>query len=400
MTQRKIGKSWWVDITHDHVRYRKKSPDNSKAGALVYESHLRRKLAEGVSVEQILQQSKQSQPFDEFAHFWFKTYVLVNNRPSVIVKSKAILDKKLIPFFGKTPLNKISTLQVEQYKAQQAGEGLVATTINSELHVLGKCLRDAQEWLELHKIPKMKMLKVPPLENDFLTEEECEILLPQMQGLWYDLVYTALKTGLRLGELKGLKWQDIQWENMTLTVKRTWCTIAKSLLSPKGNKERTIPLTDDVHTLLLRRRQKEGFVFKGKNGVFNGRRLNYEIAQACKRAGLRKVTCHILRHSYASHLALKGVPIIVIQKLLGHSDIKVTMRYAHLSKSSVNEAVEVIQKPYSPSLKASPEEEEKESSTPHEEQATSTRHEESVGVFEEHDRPERQQEPVELLDTR
>ena len=129
-------------------------------------------------------------------------------------------------------------------------------------------------------------------------------------------------------------------------------------------------------------------MFKGKNGVFNGRRLNHEIAQACQRAGLRKITCHILRHSYASHLALKGVHIIVIQKLLGHSDIKVTMRYAHLSKSSVNEAVEVIQTPYSPSLKASPEEEEKESSTPHEEQETSTRHEESVGVFEEHDRPE------------
>ena len=391
MTQRKIGKSWWVDITDDHVRYRKKSPDNSKAGAQAYEAHIRRKLAEGVSVPRSLQQRKQSQPFNEFAHFWFKTYVLVNNKPSEIVRKKSVLNKKLIPFFGKIPLNQITTLQVEQYKAQKADEGFVNQSINSQLHVLGKCLRCAQEWLELEKIPKMQILKVPPYENDFLTEEECGMLLAQMHGLWHDITFIALKTGLRIEELRGLRWQDIQWNNRTLTVNHAWCNIAKGLLSPKGNKGRSIPLTSDVHTLLSVRRQETGFVFADEHGgVFSDYRLNHEIAMACQRAGLRKISCHVLRHTYASHLALKGAPLGVVQRLLGHSNIQITMRYAHLSKSSMRNSMDLLEERYpSPQQESLDVIEEKEPSAQQEERVgreekeTSIRHEESLGLFEE-----------------
>ncbi len=350
MTQRKIGNTWWVDVTHDKKRYRKKSPDNSKKGAQAYEATLRRKLAEGAPPQDAEKRNRQIQRFETFAWFWFETHVLVHNKPSMIAKTKGILTNKLIPFFGKKPLNQITALHVEQYKAQQAKKGLVNKTINNELCVLGKCLRDAKRWHDLDSIPDIVMLKTPPSDYDFLTEEECGQLLQQLSDVWFEITYVALKTGMRRGELQGLRWQDINFDNKTLTVKHSWCSVTRSLLSPKGNKARTIPLSDDVVTLLQRRKNEDNFVFMVNDTAFQPVTLGKQLSRACMQARLRKVTCHVLRHSYASHLAMKGAPIAVIQKLLGHTDIKITMRYAHLSQASLNDVVQYIQTPFVDSL--------------------------------------------------
>jgi hypothetical protein len=91
--------------------------------------------------------------------------------------SKLVLDKHLIPFLGKPPIDSITSLQIEKYKAQKSNEGLKNKTINNHLTILHKCLRDAKEWLDLEMIPKIKKLKVDPSKTDFLIQEECELLL-------------------------------------------------------------------------------------------------------------------------------------------------------------------------------------------------------------------------------
>ncbi len=96
--------------------------------------------------------------------------------------SKLVLDKHLIPFLGKTPIDSITSLQIEKYKAQKSNEGLKNKTINNHLTILHKCLRDAKEWLDLEKIPKIKKLKVDPSKTDFLIQEECELLLRNTDG--------------------------------------------------------------------------------------------------------------------------------------------------------------------------------------------------------------------------
>jgi len=347
MPTRRIKNSWWVDITHNNIRYRRKSPQDTKAGAQAFEMTLRRKLAEGVSLTPDPEQKLRKQKFREFAEFWFKTHVMVHNKPSMIYRTRGILDGKLVPFFGNTSIGSISTLQVERYKAKAASTGLSNKTINCELSVLGRCLRDAKRWFNLERIPDIALLKLPPANHDFLREQECDLLLSALDGLWYDIVYTALKTGMRLGELRSLSWNDVQIENKTLTVRRSWCAISKQHLSPKGNSVRTIPLPEDVVQLLARRCGKGPLVFSEEGEVFSSKHLNAQLERACKSVGLRRVTCHVLRHSYASTLAMKGAPIIVIQRLLGHTDIKVTMRYAHISKSSLAEVIELIGNPYS-----------------------------------------------------
>ena len=346
MSQRKIGKSWWVDITYDQVRYRKKSPDDTKEGTKAYEATLRRKLAEGKLVDEQSSQKEHSQLFHQFSEFWFETHVLVHNKPSMAAKTRGVLINRIVPHFGQTPLCKISTLQVEQYKAKAVSGGLSNKTVNCDLSVLSKCLRDAKRWIGLTQLPEIISLKVPPVGYDFLTMEECSRLLSELSGIWHDIVYVALKTGLRIGELQALNTKNVHFESKKLSVQYSLCSITKELISTKGNSIRVVPLPKDV-VGILQRRPSGDLVFGCNDTPFQGQKLNKEIADACARAGLRKVTCHVLRHSYASHLAMKGVPVVVIQKLLGHTDIKVTMRYAHLSEDSINQAVEALQLPYS-----------------------------------------------------
>ena len=199
--------------------------------------------------------------------------------------------------------------------------------------------------MSLEKTPKIKLLKLPPSENDFLTKEECGVLLENLKNPWHNIVLTAIKTGLRMGELRGLKWQDINWENRSLTVRHTWCDYKKDLVAPKSNRSRNIPLTDEVYVdLLTRKGRGVGFVFTEKGGGrFNDKSLNREIKKACKKTGLRKVTCHTLRHTFASHLAMAGAPLGAIQRLLGHADIQTTMRYAHLSNSTLQDVISLLE---------------------------------------------------------
>ena len=352
MTQRIIGTSWYVDISHRTRRYRIRSPENSKKGAQSYEATLRKRLAEGRPIDDKPEQTAKHQSFRKFAWFWFQTHVRVHNKPSMVAKVKGTLTTKLIPQFGRTPIDKITTLQVEKYKSMQAKKGLANKTINNELSILRKCLRDAKRWHDLDSMPEITMLKLPPTHYKFLREEECSRLLAGLSGTWFEIVYVGLKTGLRRGELQGLRWQDIDFDNQTLTVRYGWCSVKQALLSPKGNRSRTIPLTNDVITMLSQRKQSTGFVFAVDGKVFEPKALGARLAIASKRAGLDKVTLHVLRHSYASQLAMKGVSIAVIQRLLGHTDIKVTMRYAHLSQDSLNKAIQHIQAPYVEQLAA------------------------------------------------
>ncbi|MDP3792202.1 MAG: tyrosine-type recombinase/integrase [bacterium] len=346
MAIRKIKKSWWVDIRHNHIRYRKRSPDNSKVGTQAYEAVLRQKLARGETLaftEPGRKPDNQEQKFKKFAWQWFETYVKTNNKFSEVNNKKYVLKTNLIPFFGETSIDKIDTMQVELYKSRKIGEGLMNKTINNHLIVLGKCLRDAQEWLNLPKIPKIKKLKIPPFKIEFLLQEESNLLLANSNGIWHDIIFMALQTGLRRGELKALNWLDIDWNNKMLIVRHSWCEVNNSLDTPKSNRDRHIPLTNGIYDMLWQRKKNSGFVFVDKKGnKFDTKRLNQEIGEACIRAGIRKITCHTLRHTFASHLVMAGASLKAIQELLGHANIQITMRYAHLTPSSLREAITLL----------------------------------------------------------
>jgi integrase len=148
---------------------------------------------------------------------------------------------------------------------------------------------------------------------------------------------------MRQGELKGLQWNSIDWQNMTVTVRHSRCDRARDIVAPKNNRIRHIPLVQETYRLLVRKRREAGYVFTDVRGrPFNHGQLSSELEKVCKKAGIRRITWHILRHTFATHLAMKGVPLHVVQTLLGHSTITMTMRYAHVAPSALRSAIEVL----------------------------------------------------------
>lgn len=342
MAVRKIKNSWWVDFRFNRQRYRKRSPRNSRGGAEAYEAFLRQKLAQEGTIDTHKDTSK-NRAFQDFADRWYKEYVLTNNKYSEQRSKKYILERHLLPAFGKTPIGNITTQKVEQFKARQISNGLTRKTINNHLTVLSKCLNTAKEWGELTGTPNVKWLSCPPPCTDFLTHEECAQLLTKAKGIWYELILTALRTGLRRGELRGLQWQDINWNNKTLTVRHSWCESKNGLVSPKSNRERTIPLDIEVYTALYQRRKMSGFVFaNGNKRPFDAKTMSETLRHTAQEAGLRRVHWHMLRHTFASHLAMAGAPLTAIKELLGHADLTTSMRYAHLMPSTLRSAIALL----------------------------------------------------------
>jgi len=339
-------KSWWVDFRFNHIRYRKRSPENSRAGALAYEAVLRQKMARGESIDNTIPDAQQLQPFGKFALKWFDEYVVPNNKPSEQRAKKYILSASLIPFFGGMRIDQITGHHVEKYKAQMLKEGVGRKTINNRLTVFRKCLTTAYEWLRLESAPpKIVWLKYPPAKTDYLSPDECTLLLSHADGIVREMILMALRTGMRQGEIRGLQWSSIDWQNRTIAVRHSRCDLTKELGSTKGNRERHIPMDIGVQEELFRRKRDTGYVFLDTDGEpFNNRRLARRLGAVLKKAGLRHrhIGWHTLRHTFASHLATRGVPLNAVQQLMGHSTITTTMRYAHLAPSTLRAAIDLM----------------------------------------------------------
>lgn len=333
----KRNKKWWVDFCFERARYRRPSPDNSKPGALKYELLLRQKLAKG----EPLDPPEKMPSFNAFAKSWFATYVKSNNKHSEILSKEMILRVHLLPYFAPRPLDKIRSLDVEQYKAQKIAEGLSFKTINNHLAVLHKSLQCALEWEVIPNLPIIKKLRLAPLRHDFLTLEECQKLLMAADGMWHAMITVALGTGLRFGELIALRWQDVDFASGTLTVCQSY---AKGVLgSPKNNRIRQIPLSGAVTRVLFQMRKPHGLVFTNPHGAPLKHSVPFRtLHRLCHKAGLRPIGWHVLRHTFASHLAQAGANLASVQGLLGHSDIRMTMRYAHINGAALKQAIGML----------------------------------------------------------
>ncbi len=346
MAVRMIKKSWWVDFRVEYIRYRQKSPENTRAGALAYEAVLRGKLARGESVGKKEEETQlQETTFEQFAQRWFDEYVMSNGKPSTQYSREKILFPSLVPFFGKLLIGQITVSDIERYKAYlQNKRGLAKKTINEHLLVFSQCMSTAYEWLHLEGAPpKITWLKCPPPKTDYLSFDESELLLAHADGVTREIILTGLKTGMRLGELIGLQWSSIDWHNNLIIVQHSWSHYAKALGSPKSNRVRHVGMTTDLYEMLLKRKKSTGFVFLDADGEhFNQHRLGRMLASACKKAGLRHIGWHTLRHTFASHLMMRGAPMPAVQQLMGHSTIDMTMRYTHLAPSTMRTAIDLL----------------------------------------------------------
>jgi integrase len=341
MSTRRIRNWWWVDFRVDGRRYRMRAPENSQATAKAYEAVIRRRIGNGEPIRPELPPPP-APTFAVFSAEWFATHVKTNNKPSSQRSRAHILRNHLVPFFGKKPITDICTNSIERYKSAKTKAGLSPKTINEHLGVLRKCLGDAREWERPAANPKIKVLRLKKPDFECLTEEEADRLIRAMRTpRWKAMVTLALHTGLRRGELFGLRWQDIDFENRRLTVRQS---IVEGIAGPPKNyRERQVSLDPTaLGALSMVLRTHELVFHRGDGRPLTCSTAQGALTRACVRANLRNIGWHAFRHTFASWLAASGVPITVVQGLLGHSTIVMTMRYTHTAPEAYDKAVSAL----------------------------------------------------------
>jgi integrase len=223
--------------------------------------------------------------------------------------------------------------------------GLSAKSVKNHLTILRRMLVVARKWKLIDVVPEVQWPKVPKASFDFLSFDEAEALVAAADAEWRTIILVAWQTGLRLGELRGLRWQDVDLKVGRLTVNQA--VSRKVIGTPKSNKAREVPLTTRVRAALVNHQHDLGeLVFcRPDGGVLPVGHLRWPLWRACDRAGIRRLGWHALRHTFASHLVMRGVPIVAVQELLGHSTVEMTMRYAHLSPNVLRTAIAVLDTP-------------------------------------------------------
>jgi integrase len=350
----KIREHWIVDVDVEHPdgrreRVRKVSPRQTKRGAEQFERELRDSILSGVRGREEVKDEKPEQPqpvvptVREFAKPFLEVYAAVNNKPSEQFMKKSILKHHILPRLGKFRLDAIRP-EIEPFKAALLAKGLSRKRLNNILAVLSRMLRFAEEQGVLDRVPKVRFLKVAAGRHDYLNFEEYEQLLNGAAGEpeWRAAFMIAAEAGLRMGEIIALEWKDIDFAAANLRVWRSsWFGVVGTT---KGGRARTIPMTRRLAaTLEAHRHDRSTLVFCTPDGKpLTPGRMDKPLSRICKSVRLRDMGWHVLRHTYCSHLAMRGAAPAAIQALAGHQSVSTTQRYMHLAPSMLRETVRLL----------------------------------------------------------
>lgn len=352
--------SWMIDFTYiDPVtgaeeRYRRAAGKEvtSKHMALAAERELRIRLTTPPpKAEDVVKDAL----FRDFAGHWKDTRC-VDWKPTAYRGYEQILRVHLVPAFGERSLRSITVEDVQRYKALKRGgsKPLSAKTVNNHLGVLSSLFEDAVRWRYAAANPARQ---VKPCRSDRTAQdfaywscEESEAFLDaiaRVRPAWRPFFLTALRTGLRLGELAALRWEDVDLERERINVRRSYSHGVET--KPKGGKSRTVPMSPQLALALKEHRLASGSrerVFVSDDGdLLDSNRVKHAFWAGIKAAGVKRIRIHDLRHSFASQLVIRGVSLFKVQELLGHQDSKMTQRYAHLSPEAQADAVMVLDAP-------------------------------------------------------
>jgi len=268
-------------------------------------------------------------------------------KPSTLRDYRNTARGSLEPEFGvNTPLERITGERIDSYRARLLSEGrLSRRTIQKQLILLYGIFRRAKalKWIPSNPADDAERVNVPlPGEFNVLSTVQVEAVAREAEPLIAAAINVAAYTGLRTGELRALRWRDVNFAGASIRVQRNM-PAGGDAGSPKSGKVRSVPLMDDAARELDALSRREHFtdpddvVFASKNGTMLGEgALRKALYEAMKSAGIDRkefparggFTFHDLRHTFGT-IAAQVWPLHDVQAFMGHADIQTTMRYSH-----------------------------------------------------------------------
>jgi integrase len=352
---RKRNGAWWVFIDHEGRRKAKKVGTREAAERVKRELDARLALGDlGVFRQPDIPTLRR------YSEQWLRLYAEVECKPATVANYRQLLRLYLYPRFGDVRLDAISRDAVKDFLATLvAGGKFSRNTLRLIVCTLRVIFNAAVEDSIVDRNPAARLGRFtkserPKFQASALTSKEALALLGAAGTFcpdYYPLFLTALRAGLRRGELIALKWGDLQFgeneadPNRYILVQRNHSQ--GEFTTPKSNKSRRVDLSRQLRSVLVELRDKrlleaflegrssiaDDLIFPSKSGtVLDGANLiHYYFAPCVEKAGLRRIRFHDLRHTFGSLLIQRGASLTYVKEQMGHSSIQVTVdTYGHL----------------------------------------------------------------------
>ena len=331
---------WIIELRVDGRRFRRSSKTTSKRTARALEWEWRKELTAPKGPD-----AQPPMALGEALDRYSQTVIQPRNRPQNAARDEYLIDRIRRDLGEGTFLSAITASRIASFSDHLLREGKAPATVNRHLAVLSAVLRRAaRDWGVLAEVPSVPLLKLRNERYRWLTEEEEMRLLIASATHLRDLLIFLLDTGARLTEATHLTWRDVQLDRQPRGVVKFMIT--------KSGLPRSVPLTRRLELILRGLKQS---CPPGEQRVFLHRQTGPKHGQprkakpfnrphkafyaACDRAGIIDFRIHDARHTFASRLVMKGVPLLEVSKLLGHSSLAMTMRYAHLAPAAYDAAI-------------------------------------------------------------
>ena len=305
---------------------------------------------------------------DMLVDAWFEYWIDLKKktvRPNTVRNYSERYERNIKNVIGNKLLTEVKPIHCQKIFSDMADEGYKTTTIYQTRIALYNMLEFAKENEVIITNPCKKSVKSdigkPSDKKEALTIDDQRRFLAAAKGQSYEYQYRfALQTGLRTGELVGLKWEDINFERKTLTIERSMefrYKVGEWRVGPPKSKSgyRTIPLTDEAICILKAQKEKNrklkvidkewaDTVFLCRKGqpVKNS---TYDTALfiICDKAGIKRFSMHVLRHTFATRCIEGRMTPKTLQKILGHSNIGITMNlYVHITEEEKQKEIDLV----------------------------------------------------------
>jgi integrase len=328
------GNIWWVKIRVDGRPVYESSKSEKKSDAIKLRDQMLAKKSRG----ELSATGADKALIGELLDDMLKSDI----KPSTRYIMGKVIEKNIRPFFGKLKAQRLTTDLMDKYRAKRKAEKCADATVNRELSILRTSFHNARKRTppKVLVVPYFPMVAETTIRKGFLTDEQHDKLLSELPEELKALYLTGYITGLRRGEITGIKWDQVDFEAALITLGKG---------ETKNDEARSVPILEGEMRDLLTAAKKERdekwpnspWVFSRAGAPILDFRWSWD--EACERAGVPDLKFHDLRRTAVRNMRRAGIPQVIRMKISGHKTDSMERRYNIVDAEDLELAKELLQ---------------------------------------------------------